>query len=222
LHEGVRIIKDLGLAGISLIGIVIALFLGVNLLSKELERKTVYAIIPKPIHRWEFLLGKYVGLAITMAALVVVMSLMLWGFVVAQGGHHGVVMFRAEVLILFELLLLVAVAILFSSFSSPYLSAMFTAALWVIGRNTPELEAFARQRLDGRPLGSLLELVVRLVPDFHSFYISGANLGGEGVVSVHESFVSWSYVAQAASYGMLYSAVCVLVAMALFARRDFT
>lgn len=222
LHEEVRIIKDLGLAGISTISIVIALFLGVNLLSKELERKTVYAIIPKPIHRWEFLLGKYVGLSITMAALVTVMSSMLWLFVVAQGGHHGVVMVRAEVLVFFELLLLVAVAILFSSFSSPYLSAMFTAALWVIGRNTPELDAFVRQRLEGRAIGTLLDLVVTVVPDFHSFYISGANLGGEGVVSVHESFVSWSYVGQAAAYGTLYSAVCVLIATVLFARRDFT
>jgi ABC-type transport system involved in multi-copper enzyme maturation permease subunit len=222
LHEEVRIIKDLGLAGISLISIVIALFLGVNLLSKELERKTVYAIIPKPIHRWEFLLGKYVGLSITMAALVAVMSVMLWLFVIVQGGHHGVVMVRAEVLVFFELLLLVAVAMLFSSFSSPYLSAMFTAALWVIGRNTPELEAFVQQKLEGRPLGTLLDVVVAVVPDFHTFYVSGANLGGEGVVSVHESFVSWGYVGQAAVYGTLYSVVCVLVAMALFARRDFT
>lgn len=222
LHEEVRIIKDLGLAGISLISIVIALFLGVNLLSKELERKTVYAIIPKPIFRWEFLMGKYVGLAITMLALVGVMSVMLWLFVVVQGGHHGVVMVRAEFLIAFELLLIVAVALLFSSFSSPYLSAMLTAALWVIGRNTPELEAFAAKKLDGTMTGSVLDGVVRIVPDFHKFYISGANLGGEGVVSVHESFVSWGYVGEAGLYALAYAGVCLLIAMLLFERRDFT
>ncbi len=222
LHEEVRIIKDLGLAGMSLISVVIALFLGVNLLSKELERKTVYAIIPKPIHRWEFLLGKYVGLVVTMSALVAIMGAMLWFFVVLQGGHHGVIMVRAEVLILLELLLLVAVALLFSSFSSPYLSAMLTAGLWVIGRSTPELDMFVREKLEGRAVGSVLEVVVRVVPDFHKFYISGANLGGEGVVSVHESFVSWTYVGEAAAYGVLYSGVCVLLAMALFSRRDLT
>ncbi|MCA9699612.1 MAG: ABC transporter permease, partial [Myxococcales bacterium] len=122
LHEEVRIIKDLGLAGISLFGVVIALFLGVNLLSKELDRKTVYAIIPKPLHRWEFLLGKYLGLVVTMTALVVLMSLVLAAFLAVQGGGHGVTMVRAEVLIWLELLLLMAVAMLFSSFSSPWLS----------------------------------------------------------------------------------------------------
>jgi hypothetical protein len=117
---------------------------------------------------------------------------------------------------------LVAVALLFSSFSSPYLSAMLTAALWVIGRSTPELEAFAHHKLEGQLLGRVIELVVWTVPDFHAFYVSGANLGAEGVVSVHDSFVGWGYVAEAALYGALYSAVLMLVAMALFHRRDFT
>ncbi len=221
MHEDERIVKDLGLAGISLFSIFISLFLGVNLLSKELDKKTVYAIIPKPLHRWEFLLGKYLGLVVTMTALVVVMSLVLAGFVVSQGGHHGTVMLRAEVLVLPELLLIVAVAMLFSSFSSPYLSAMFTGALWVIGRNTPELEAFASGRLRGSPLSGVLDVVVRVVPDFHKFYVSGANLGGDAA-SIHGSFVTWGYVGHAALYGALYSAVCLLVAVGLFARRDLT
>ena len=80
LHEEVRIIKDLGLAGISLFGVVIALFLGVNLLSKELDRKTVYAIIPKPLHRWEFLLGKYLGLLTILVAQVVALGV-IWALV---------------------------------------------------------------------------------------------------------------------------------------------
>ena len=222
LHEEVRVIKDIGLAGISLVGIVIALFLGVNLLSKELDRKTVYFVVPKPLHRWEFLLGKYVGIAVTLTVLTALMAAILGGFVVFQGGQHGVAMLRAEVLILMELYLISAVALLFSSFSSPYLSAMFTAALWVIGRNTVELRTFATGKLEGSALGSSLEVVGRLIPDFHLFYISGASLDGEHVLSVHEGFVSWGYVGQTAAYGLLYSAVCLLIAAALFSRRDFT
>jgi ABC-type transport system involved in multi-copper enzyme maturation permease subunit len=225
LHEEVRVIKDLGLAGISFVGVVIALFLGVNLLSKELDKKTVYFVIPKPLHRWEFLLGKYLGLASTLAVLTGLMSVILAVFVAVQGGHHGVAMVRAEVLVLLELLLLTAVAILFSSFSSPYLSAMFTGALWVIGRNTLELRAFADGKLRDTPLGDLLGVVARVVPDFHVFYISGANLAGaEGqrIVSVHETFVSWVYVAEAALYCGLYAGVCLLLAIGLFSRRDFT
>src|SRR5690606_33864388 len=131
LNEEVRVMKDLGLAGTSLVGTVIALFLGVNLLSKELDRKTVYFVIPKPLHRWEFLVGKFFGLAGTMVLLVLLMSLILSAFVVAQGGQHGWTMIRAEILIALELVLLCAVALFFSSFSSPYLSAMFTACLWI-------------------------------------------------------------------------------------------
>lgn len=221
LHEEVRIIKDLGLAGISIFGVVIALFLGVNLLSKELDRKTVYAIIPKPLHRHEFLLGKYVGLAVTITALVGLMSVVLAGFLAVQGGRHGIPMIRAEMLIWLELLLLMAVAMLFSSFSSPWLSAMFAASLWVIGRNTAELEAFATGKLDGSLGGSVLGLILELLPDFRMFFVSGANFD-DTVVSVHESFVSWGYVAGAAAYAGAYGGMCLLLAIVLFHRRDFT
>ncbi|MEE9384837.1 MAG: ABC transporter permease [Nannocystaceae bacterium] len=219
LHEEVRIIKDLGLAGISVFGLVIALFLGVNLLSKELDRKTVYAIIPKPIARWEFLLGKYLGLVGTLVGLVALMSSVLALFVIAEGGQHGELMVRAEVLIAGELTLVIAVALLFSSFSSPYLSAMFTAALWVIGRNSAELEVFATKGLASHPVGRVLDVCVRIAPDFRMFYVSGANLDGE-VVSVHSSFVTWAYVGHAMAYCGLYASVCVGVAFVLFSRRD--
>jgi ABC-type transport system involved in multi-copper enzyme maturation permease subunit len=221
LHEEVRIIKDLGLAGISIFGVVIALFLGVNLLSKEPDRKTVYAIIPKPLHRHEFLLGKYLGLAVTMTALVGLMSVVLTGFLAMQGGQHGIPMIRAELLIWLELLLLMAVAMLFSSFSSPWLSAMFAGSLWVIGRNSAELEMFATGKLDGTLGGSVLQIVLELLPDFRMFFVSGANFD-DTVVSVHESFVSWSYVASAAAYAGAYGGMCLLVAVLLFSRRDFT
>ncbi|MEM9455992.1 MAG: ABC transporter permease [Myxococcota bacterium] len=222
MHEEIRVIKDLGLAGISLTGVVIALFLGVNLLSKELDRKTVYFVIPKPLRRGEFLLGKYLGQVFTLAILVGLMACILAAFVLAQGGTHGVVLVRAEVLVFFELCLLTAVAMLFSSFSSPYLSAMLTAALWIIGRNRGELLAFATgKKLVGTPLGMALEVMADLVPDFQALYVSGTELGGE-VVSVHESFVGWGYVAEAGGYGLLYAAICLTVAMVLFARRDLT
>ena len=100
LNEEERIIKDLGLAGISIFSVLIALFLGVNLLSKELDKKTVYAIIPKPLYRWEFLVGKYFGIAMTMTVLVALMSGVLSVFVICRDGHLGEIMLRAELLLL--------------------------------------------------------------------------------------------------------------------------
>lgn len=221
LHQEERIIKDLGLAGVSMFSVLIALFLAVNLLSKELEKKTVYAIIPKPIRRWEFLLGKYVGLSLTMTMIVSVMSLVLALFVTLEGGHHGVLMLRAEVLVLCEAWLLTSVAMLFASFSSPYLSAMFAGALWVIGRNSAELAALAERKSDNALLSSVLDFVVQACPDFRMFYISGSNLG-ESVLSVHSSFVDWGYVGQSFLYAASYGSVCLILAVGLFSRRDFT
>ena len=223
LHEEVRVIKDIGLAGISLVGLVIALFLGVNLLSKELDKKTVYFVIPKPLHRHEFLLGKFLGLAVTLVVLVVLMAAILGMVLAFEGGSHDLALVRAEILVLCELLLVTAVALLFSSFSSPYLSAMFTGSLWIIGRNSAELRAFATsKKLEGTPLGTLLEGAAAVLPDFHLFYVSGASLGGAAPVSVHDSFVGWGYIAEAGLYAALYGGVCLLLAMVLLARRDFT
>ena len=222
LHEEVRVIEDIGLAGISLVGLVIALFLGVNLLSKELDKKTVFFVIPKPLFRAEFLLGKLLGLAVTLAVLVALMSAILALVLATEGGQADVALLRAELLVLLELWLVIAVAMLFSSFSSPYLSAMFTASLWVIGRNSGELRAFAQGKLAGTPIGLVLDGFAAVLPDFHSFYVSGAMLGGDTPVSVHESFVSWGYVLEAALYAGAYGGMCTIVACVLFQRRDFT
>ncbi len=221
LHEDVRVIKDIGLAGISIVGLAIALFLGVNLLSKELDRKTVFFVIPKPLHRHEFLLGKYVGMAVTLTVLVVMMAVTLAGVLATQGASHDVALLRAESLVLLELWLVLAVAMLFSSFSSPYLSAMFTAALWVVGRNSTELRAFATGKLADTPLGTVLSSAAAVLPDFHVFFVSGGTLG-ETPVSIHGGFIGWGYVGEAALYAGAYGAVCLVIATVLFARRDLT
>lgn len=221
LHEEVRVIKDIGLGGISVVGLVISLFLGVNLLSKELDRKTVFFVIPKPLHRHEFLLGKYLGMAVTLGVLVVVMAMTLAAVLATQGGTHDLALLRAETLVLLELGLVLAVALLFSSFSSPYLSAMFTAGLWIVGRNSGELRTFATGKLADTPLGGLLSSIASVVPDFHVFFVSGGTLG-DTPVSIHGGFVGWSYVGEAALYAGAYGGACLAIATVLFSRRDLT
>jgi ABC-type transport system involved in multi-copper enzyme maturation permease subunit len=221
LHEEVRVIKDLGLGGISVVGLVISLFLGVNLLSKELDRKTVFFVIPKPLHRHEFLLGKYLGMVVTLGVLVVAMAMTLAVVLATQGGAHDLALLRAETLVLLELWLVLAVALLFSSFSSPYLSAMFTAGLWIVGRNSGELRTFATGKLADTPLGGLLSSIASIVPDFHVFFVSGGALG-DTPVSIHGGFVGWGYVGEAAVYAGAYGAACLAIATVLFSRRDLT
>lgn len=224
LHEEARITRDVGLGGMLLFGVLIGVFVGVNLVYKELDRKTVFALIPKPIHRWEFILGKYVGMVLTLLVLVAIMSAVLFGVLALQhlaaGADNDVApVVRAIVLTFCELAVVTAVAVLFSSFSTPLLSGAFTLGMFVVGHFTPELrELIARVGSTAARLA--LSAGLRLFPDLHLFYVSGAMVGGQ-YVSVHGAYVDWSYVGAAAAYGALYSACALALAMLLFSRRDF-
>jgi Cu-processing system permease protein len=224
LHEQLRVIRDVGLVGIELVGALIAIFIGVNLVYKELDRKTVFALIPKPIHRWEFVLGKYLGMLLTLAVLMAIMTLTLFavlalGAAVFTGESDSGTMVRAILLIFGEVAVITAVAVLFSSFSSPILSGALTLGIFVVGHFTPELRELIA-KVDSAPMRATLRAGMRTFPDLHLFYVSGSMVGGHHV-SVNGAYVDWTYVAMAGLYGALYAAVAIALAMIIFSRRDF-
>jgi ABC-type transport system involved in multi-copper enzyme maturation permease subunit len=219
LHEDARVTRDLGLGGIALFSVLIAIFVGVNLVYKELERKTVFSLIPKPIHRYEFILGKFFGMVLTLAVQVAIMSLVLFAVLIVQGAEIEVGVIRAITLLFVEVVVVTAVAVLFSSFSTPFLSGVFTLGIFLVGRSTPELREIIG-KLDSVALKAGLYGALRIVPDLHAFYVSGAMISGQ-VVSVHGAYVSWAYVAVATGYGIFYAACALLLAVVLFAKRDF-
>jgi len=142
-----KILVDLGLSAILLFGVLIAIFVGVGLVYKELERRTLYAILSKPIGRGEFLLGKYLGLSLTLLVNVVVMGLGLSAAVVyVKRGWDPLVIhiWPAILLIYVELTILTAVAMLFSSFSSPALSALLSFFVFVIGHFNSDLKMLSQ------------------------------------------------------------------------------
>src|SRR5262245_46726761 len=127
-----KIVKDIGLASISLFGVATAIFVGVGLVFKEIEKRTVYTLVSKPIRRSQFILGKYLGLVLVLAVNVAVMTLCFYALLAAKGWMDPVIT-RAVVLIFVELMLVTAIAILFSSFSTPILSSLFTVTFYIIG-----------------------------------------------------------------------------------------
>ena len=224
LHEQLRVIRDVGLVGIELVGALIAIFVGVNLVYKELERKTVFALIPKPIHRWEFVLGKYVGMLVTLAVLVAIMAATMFavlalGVSVFGGDNDNATVLRAILLIFGEVAVITSVAVLFSSFSSPILSGALTLGMFVVGHFLPELRELVA-KVESAPLRAVLRVGMRVFPDLHLFYVSGSMVGGHAV-SVHGTYVDWAYVGVAGAYGALYAAAAIVLAMIVFARRDF-
>ncbi len=210
-QEG-KIVKDLGLASSSLFGTFIAIFLGIGLVSKEIERRTLYAIVAKPIYRFQFLLGKYIGLTLTLLVTVGVMALLVAGLARVVDGHWTPGLLLAAGLDFLALMIVTAVAILFSTFSTPILSAMFSLAVFVIGRLSGDLRLFAEQ-FAGPGLRQILEGMYLILPDLSRFQI--------GSQVVHDLPISPTDLLAAATYGLAYILVLLLVAVGIFERRDF-
>jgi ABC-type transport system involved in multi-copper enzyme maturation permease subunit len=218
LQEAGRVARDVGLAGISLFGSLTAIFLGVFLLYTEVQRRTIHAIVAKPISRWEFVVGKYLGMAVVLTVLVAVFALAMVAMLAVQGTALSSGVAKALVLAWFEVLTVAAIAIFFSSFSTPFLSGIFALAMWVIGRLVPDLEAATA--LTAPWIRTTTKIALEIVPDVHLFAVSGRTLDGSAV-SVHGDFVPWSYVALASAHGAGWIIALVALAALLFHRRDF-
>jgi len=218
IHEEQRVARDIGLAGISLFGSLTAIFLGVFLLYTEVQRRTIHAIVSKPIERWEFVVGKYVGMAVVLTILVamfaVAMMLMLaWQHV----GVSGEIV-RALVLAWIEVLTVAAIAIFFSSFSTPFLSGIFALAMWALGRVTPDIEAAIKTGSGW--IRATAHVALEIVPDIHLFSPSGRVVEG-ALVSVNGDFITWGYVGLASLHGLGWIVGLLAFACVLFHRRDF-
>jgi ABC-type transport system involved in multi-copper enzyme maturation permease subunit len=221
VHEEERTIRDVGLFGVDLFSVLIAVFVGVNLLYKELSLKTVYTILPKPIARWEFVLGKWLGVMATLVAQIIVMGAVLAVTLLVAAGPDAVdvTLAKALWLLLVNVMIVTSVAMLFSSFSSPFLSGLFALGVFVMGRSVPDLRQIAERA--GGPIGTLVRGLALALPNLHLYYPSGAIIGARAV-SVHGSgFVGAAYLGWTTAYGVGYSAVVLGLAMLIFRRRDF-
>lgn len=219
VHEEVRLTTDLGLAGMSLFSVIIAIFIGINLLYKELERKTIYSLIPKPIHRYQFVLGKYLGMIMTLAIQILIMTAVLFTIILLQGGTLHEALLKMVILIFFEIVLITAIAVLFSSFSTPLLSGFFTAGMFLLGRSVPDIRMVAH-KLPNKSLANLLNIISHIVPNLRLFYATGSE-SKETYLSVHQTFPDWGYLGVASGYSLLYAVLVLMLAIMFFSRRDF-
>jgi ABC-type transport system involved in multi-copper enzyme maturation permease subunit len=219
IGEERRVVVDMGLWGISFFGVVIAIVLGVTLVYQELERRTIYVLLSKPVRRWEFLLGKYAGMAATLVCLVALMTVAFVATMLVVGAQMDVQIAKALILATAEILLMCAVAILFSSFSTPVLSGLLTFGVFVLGRLTQEVMALAEKVKLGLAENAL-SVLATVLPNLHLFSLSGRDVDGAWV-SVHGTFVTWGYMAGALAYAAVYAALALGLAVLLFSRREF-
>jgi ABC-type transport system involved in multi-copper enzyme maturation permease subunit len=219
LNEQGRIARDAGLAGVSLFGVATAIYIGVATLYAEINKRTIHVILAKPIRRFEFVLGKYLGMSATLTLLIVAFGVTVAGLLALSATPFTAALLQAILLRWLELLIVAAVAIFFSSFSTPFMSGTFTLGIFAIGRSWAEMQAAAERSKDVL-VRNICRAALWVVPDLHLYTPSGGEVDGKAV-SVHGAFVSWAYVGHAALYALAVVAVLLLLGMAIFQRRDF-
>lgn len=208
-----RTIVNLGLGAMLIFGAFISIFVGVSLVSKEIEKRTVYAIFSKPIGRGEFIIGKYLGLCLTLLVNVLVMGLGIsLALIYVGGGKLAVTVWGAIALIYFQLTLLTAVAILFSSFSSPALSALLTFFVFIIGHFSSALRDLAAA-LGSSAAKLFFDLLYVFLPNL-SFFNFAANASRGEVPPA-------SMVGGAILYAVCYICVLLAATFLIFRRRNF-
>lgn len=209
--EGDRILQDFGIAAIRLFSVAIAIFVGVGLIHKEVDRRTVYTILSKPLSRSEFLLGKYAGLVLTIWLQVIVMATFFVTTSLATGAPIGWGHAAALALTAVELAVVVALATLFSSFTTPMLASFFTCGLWVVGHLTRDLRQLGATSESGLVRDGTLWMH-RVLPDLESFNLS--------IQASHVLTVTSSDVWLPVMYGAGYVAILLVAAATIFERRD--
>lgn len=208
------VIINLGLTAISVIGLVMAVFIGVGLVYKEIEKRTLYSLLAKPIRRWQFLVGKYAGLVLTLAVNTAFMTVGLAAALFYVG--HPFLRSDGSILtaiyfILLELALVTAVALFFSCFSSPMLSTLFTLGIYITGVFAPSLRNIG-EFTHSAAIRDTARAIYYVAPNFHNFNVIA--------LAAHGEAIPWALVWQNTLYALLYVTLLLVASSAVFAGRN--
>lgn len=210
-----KVISDIGLSSMRFFGMLIAIFIGIQLVSKEIERRTIYSLIAKPVHRYQLVIGKFFGLGMTLAinsavmaaGIVVALYWVHWGYV-----PQMLAIVPALYMIFLELLVITGIALMMSTLSSPTVSALVTFLLYIAGNFSVNLLAMA-ETTDATAAKWLLKGLYYLIPNLANFSVISTAAHGQLVPGVR--------LASATAYVVVYCGILVVVAILVFDRRDF-
>ncbi len=211
IGQDIKIVKDISLAATSVFGVLIAIFVGTSLVYKEIDKRTLYTILSQPMHRYEFILGKYLGLMALIVAATLIMTGVSAGYVLLLGGTLDAVYFLAVLLIFWKLLLVTAFAVLMSSMSSPILGAIIVFSAYLFGHATGVFRDLPPQ-FDGTWAKTLLEAAYYVIPNLSNFDLRAEAANG---VPIAPAYVLW-----AMGYGAAYTIVLLILAALAFENKD--
>ncbi len=208
------VIVSLGLSAISVIGVLISVFIGVALVSKEMDKRTVYALLAKPVRRWEFLLGKFGGLVLTLAVNTAAMALgllLVMLYVKHSLERSDAVVLVAVYFILLKLALIVALALLFSCFTTPLLAILFTVGLYIVGLYVQELRDLPVEVMSPA-MAAFTKWLSHLLPNFENFNVMA--------MAAHGRAVPGALILQNTLYAVVYCTIVLTAAAVVFSRRN--
>ncbi len=231
--EDIKVVRDIGLASVSFFGACVAIFVGTGLVQREIGGRTIYTILARPVARWEFIAGKYLGLLATVLASAAGLAaiFVVYLYVVTAGAPGEAIggsgppaalgwpVFQSLMLTGAELVVVTAIAVLFSSVSTPILSAVFTFFAYVAGQFSSDVKLFGDMLAPtaGAPIGwhpgrLVLEVVYRLMPNLDLMNIRTSAANG---IAIPDAQLWWTLV-----YALCYAGFVIAIACALFERRD--
>lgn len=208
------VIVSLGLSAISVIGLLISVFIGVALVSKEMDKRTLYALLAKPVRRWEFLLGKFAGLVLTLAVNTAAMAaglLLVMIYVKHSLEGRDAAVLVAVYFIWLKLALIVALALLFSCFTTPLLAILFTVGLYIVGLYVQELRNLPVEVMNPA-MAAFTRWLSYLLPNFENFNVMALAAHGRAVPS--------ALILQNTLYTVVYCAIVLTAAAAVFSRKN--
>ena len=219
-----KIVKDFGLTAISIFGVMISIFLGTGLVYKEIEKKTVYNIFSKPLERYQFIVGKYLGLALTLLVITALMCLILFIIILAielpksdsikfyYGGHYFKEFFIAVYFEYLEFLIIIGFALALSCFTSPMLAILLSLLIFTAGRFSADIRLFSDEVKN--PIASIFsEFVYRTIPNLEKF-----NFRSE---AVYGSEITTNLIFNTTIYALIFILVLLLLSSLIFQRKEF-
>jgi ABC-type transport system involved in multi-copper enzyme maturation permease subunit len=212
MGEGRRLTVDLGLSGISLLGVLVTLLAGGSLVAKEIERRTIFNLLSRPIARPHYLLGKWLGMTAALWTVTAGLGAVLWALLAMRGfAPHALSLLESVYLTGLELALIAALAVMFSALSTPVLSALYTLGAYLVGQWSDDLRAYAEKLPPA--LASTLQAAANLVPNLPLFNMRTLAANGETTSLLH--------LGLATAYALAYCACVLSLAAAAFESRDF-
>lgn len=214
LHNELRVTTNLGLLLTKVFTVVIAIYVSLTLMNTEIERRTIYTLLSKPLYRWQFLLGKFAGVVAICATVVVVLGGISGTAILYRGGELGHTFFAAYFLVFLQAMIITSLATLFATFSTPLLSGLFAFGMFLAGNIITRIDdAIAHFREAAPLLVPLLEASAFSIPNFEAL-----NLNYELLYSIP---IPNNYLLSSLAYTFSYSGVVLTLAVWIFGRRDF-